>query len=46
MNLVLEELHIYKEIKNNEFNNKLDMQTDLINNILYQYILNNINNIL
>jgi hypothetical protein len=45
INSVLEELHIYKEIKHNKFENILNIQTDFKNNILYQYILNDNNNI-
>jgi len=45
INLILEELHIYKEVKNNKFNNILNIQSDFLNNFLYRYILNNINNI-
>ena len=45
INSVLEELHIYKEIKHNKFENILNIQTDFKNNILYQYInLDNIYN--
>jgi len=39
------ELHAYKEVKNNKFNNVLNIQTDLKNNVLYKYVINNINNI-
>ena len=45
INSVLEELHIYNEIKYNKLKNILNIQTDFKNNILYQYMLDNNNNI-